>query len=105
LCPLAREPHANPSANHCILTPEGLALRQVRRRYWLTGQQRRRPLRVAGGAHRDQPWRRSLRAMICGSFSDNNLHGPWLVHGHDCVSSTENFLDTHRGSKWPPPTP
>ena len=52
-----------------------LGLRRVRQRYRLTGQQQRHPLR-------DEWWRGlvpalekiTVPALICGSFSDNNLH-------------------------------
>jgi uncharacterized protein len=78
-----------------------LALRRVRQRYKLTGQQHRHPLR-------DQWWRAlvpalekiTVPALICGSFSDNNLHSRGSVRGWEAVASADRFLYTHRGGKW-----
>ena len=78
-----------------------LGLRRVRQRYRLTGQQRRHPLR-------DEWWRGlvpaleniTVPALICGSFSDNNLHSRGSFRGWEGVSSTGRFLYTHRGGKW-----
>ncbi len=78
-----------------------LALRRVRQRYRLTAEQRRHPLR-------DQWWaglapaleKITVPALICGSFSDNNLHSRGSFRGWENVSSTEKFLYTHRGGKW-----
>ena len=77
------------------------SLRQVRQSYRLTDQPRRRPLR-------DQWWRGlvptlekiTVPALICGSFSDNNLHGRGSFRGWEHISSAEKFLYTHRGGKW-----
>jgi uncharacterized protein len=76
-------------------------LRRVRQRYHLAGQQRRHPLR-------DQWWAElapvleniTVPALICGSFSDNNLHSRGSFRGWEGVSSTSRFLFTHRGGKW-----
>jgi uncharacterized protein len=76
-------------------------LRQVRQSYRLTEQQRRRPLR-------DEWWRGlapalekiTVPALICGSFSDNNLHARGSFRGWERISSVEKFLYTHRGGKW-----
>jgi uncharacterized protein len=78
-----------------------LGLRRVRQRYRLTEEQRRRPLR-------DEWWRGlapaleniTVPALICGSFSDNNLHTRGSFRGWERVSSTDRFLYTHRGGKW-----
>ena len=78
-----------------------LALRRVRQRYRLTRQPRAHPLR-------DQWWRSlvpalekiTVPALICGSFSDNNLHTRGSFRGWERISSTEKFLYTHRGGKW-----
>ena len=78
-----------------------LALRPVRQRYRLSEQARRRPLR-------DEWWRGlapalekiTVPALICGSFSDNNLHSRGSFRGFERISSTERFLYTHRGGKW-----
>jgi predicted acyl esterase len=79
----------------------GFALKKVRQSYRLAEQQRRRPLR-------DEWWRElvpalekiTVPAMICGSFSDNNLHSRGSFRGWERVSSGEKFLYTHRGGKW-----
>ena len=76
-------------------------LRQVRQRYRLAGQQHRHPLR-------DEWWRTlvpalehiTVPALICGSFSDNNLHSRGSFRGWEGVSSPDRFLYTHRGGKW-----
>ena len=76
-------------------------LRRVRQRYRLTEQQRRHPLR-------DEWWRGlapalekvTVPALICGSFSDNNLHSRGSFRGWERVGSTDRFLYTHRGGKW-----
>ena len=76
-------------------------LRGVRQAYDLAGQQRRHPLR-------DEWWRGlvpalekiTVPALICGSFSDNNLHGRGSFRGWEGVSSPDRFLYTHRGGKW-----
>ena len=78
-----------------------LALRQVRQRDKLTGQSRRHPLR-------DEWWRAlvpaldkiTVPALICASFSDNNLHGRGSFRGWEHIASAEKFLYTHRGGKW-----
>jgi len=77
------------------------ALRRVRQRYDLTEQQHRHPLR-------DQWWRAlvpalekiTVPALICGSFSDNNLHGRGSFRGWERIISADRFLYTHRGGKW-----
>jgi predicted acyl esterase len=77
------------------------ALRRVRQRHSLTEQQRRHPLR-------DEWWRRlvpdldkiTVPALICGSFSDNNLHSRGSFRGWEGISSADRFLYTHRGGKW-----
>ncbi len=78
-----------------------LALRRVRQSYRLTEQPRRRPLR-------DQWWldlvpaldKITVPALICGSFSDNNLHARGSFRGWEHISSAEKSLYTHRGGKW-----
>jgi uncharacterized protein len=78
-----------------------LSLRRVRQRYKLAGQQRRHPLR-------DDWWRAlvpdlakiTVPALICGSFSDNNLHSRGSIRGWECIASSDRFLYTHRGGKW-----
>ena len=78
-----------------------LALKRVRQRYRLARQSRRHPLR-------DEWWRGlapalqniTVPALICGSFSDNNLHSRGSIRGWESISSAEKFLYTHRGGKW-----
>jgi predicted acyl esterase len=78
-----------------------VSLRRVRQRYKLAGEERRHPLR-------DDWWRSlvpdlekiTVPALICGSFSDNNLHGRGSFRGWEGISSTDRFLYTHRGGKW-----
>ena len=40
-------------------------------------------------------------ALICGSFSDNNLHSRGSFRGWERIASADKFLYTHRGGKWP----
>lgn len=78
-----------------------LGLRQVRQRDKLTDQSRRHPLR-------DEWWRAlvpalgkiAVPALICGNFSDNNLHSRGSFRGWEHIASAEKFLYTHRGGKW-----
>jgi predicted acyl esterase len=39
-------------------------------------------------------------ALICGSFSDNNLHSRGSMRGFEQISSAERHLHTHREGKW-----
>jgi predicted acyl esterase len=39
-------------------------------------------------------------ALVCGSFSDNNLHSRGSFAGFEQISSPERHLYTHRGGKW-----
>ncbi|CAN5853544.1 CocE/NonD family hydrolase [soil metagenome] len=39
-------------------------------------------------------------ALICGSFSDNNLHSRGSIRGFQQIGSTERHLYTHRSGKW-----
>ena len=39
-------------------------------------------------------------ALICGSFSDNNLHSRGSIDGFEQIRSPERHLHTHRGGKW-----
>src|SRR5216684_2582716 len=79
----------------------GLSLRGVRQRYRLTDEQRRHPLRddfwhglVPALEHITAP------ALICGSFSDNNLHSRGSIRAFERISSADRYLYTHRGGKW-----
>jgi uncharacterized protein len=79
----------------------GLALRGVRQRYKIAQEQRRHPLR-------DEWWQTlapaldkiTVPALICGSFSDNNLHSRGSFRGWERIASADRFLYTHRGGKW-----
>lgn len=95
-----------------LLRPGGIAeigfarlwsrsLRRVRLDYDVTREQGKRPLRDA--------WWRSLvpelsrievPILVCGSFSDNNLHSRGSFRGFEQVASAERFLYTHRSGKW-----
>ena len=78
-----------------------VSLRGVRLQYWFAKKQRRRPLR-------DEWWRGlvpalheiTAPALICGSFSDNNLHTRGSFRGWQNIPGTDRFLYTHRGGKW-----
>ena len=39
-------------------------------------------------------------ALVCGSFSDHNLHTRGSFEGHRRISSEQKWLYTHRGPKW-----
>lgn len=39
-------------------------------------------------------------ALICGSFSDNNLHSRGSIRAFEQIGSVERHLYTHRGGKW-----
>jgi uncharacterized protein len=39
-------------------------------------------------------------ALICGSFSDNNLHSRGSIRAFEQISSSDKHLYTHRGGKW-----
>ncbi|MFF0216085.1 CocE/NonD family hydrolase [Streptomyces vinaceus] len=78
-----------------------LGLRKVRQTYSIRRESARRPVIDA--------WYRSLDpdlsaievpALVCGSFSDNNLHSRGSFAGFEQISSTERHLYTHRGGKW-----
>ncbi|MGH3958291.1 CocE/NonD family hydrolase [Mycobacterium sp.] len=57
---------------------------------------------------RDEWWRAlvpdlskiEVPALICGSFSDNNLHSRGSVRGFEQIRSADRHLYTHRGGKW-----
>ena len=74
---------------------------RARQRYSVGEQNRNRPLR--------DPWwqalvpaldRITVPALICGSFSDNNLHSRGSFRGYERISSTDKHLYTHRDGKW-----
>ena len=39
-------------------------------------------------------------ALVCGSFSDHNLHSQGSINGFRRVASAHKWLYTHRGPKW-----
>lgn len=39
-------------------------------------------------------------ALVCGSFSDNNLHSRGSIDGFERIASAERHLFTHRTGKW-----
>jgi predicted acyl esterase len=63
---------------------------------------------VANRPLRDEWWRSlvpdlpkiEVPALICGSFSDNNLHSHGSIRGFEHISSRDRHLYTHRGGKW-----
>lgn len=77
------------------------ALRTARLKYSLQQESSDRPLR-------DEWWQSlvpdlakiDMPALICGSFSDNNLHSRGSVRGFERISSADRHLYTHRGGKW-----
>jgi predicted acyl esterase len=76
-------------------------LKAARLKYKLDDENSTRPLR-------DEWWRAltpklpdiEVPALICGSFSDNNLHSRGSVRGFEQISSPERHLFTHRSGKW-----
>ncbi len=73
----------------------------VRMKYELPQENMKRPLR-------DEWWQSCVAdlskievpALICGSFSDNNLHSRGSMRGFEHISSADRHLYTHRGGKW-----
>ncbi|BBZ12500.1 CocE/NonD family hydrolase [Mycobacterium branderi] len=76
-------------------------LKSARLKYRLSEEVSNRPLR-------DEFWRSlvpdlakiEVPALICGSFSDNNLHSRGSMRGFEQIGSAERHLYTHRGGKW-----
>jgi predicted acyl esterase len=76
-------------------------LKSVRLKYNLGEETAARPLR-------DEWWQAlvpnlpkiEVPALICGSFSDNNLHSRGSVRAFEQISSPQRHLYTHRGGKW-----
>jgi predicted acyl esterase len=78
-----------------------VGMKHTRQAYSLFDECRNRPL--------IDDWWRSLvpdlaaidvPALICGSFSDNNLHSRGSIAGFEQIGSAERHLYTHRGGKW-----
>jgi uncharacterized protein len=84
-----------------FLTMWSRGLRAARLKYTLNEETAKRPLR-------DEWWQAlapdlpkiEVPALICGSFSDNNLHSRGSVRAFEQISSPERHLYTHRGGKW-----
>lgn len=76
-------------------------LKRTRQAYSLLDESRRRPLV-------DDWWRDldpdlasiEVPALVCGSFSDNNLHSRGSFAGFEQIGSSVRHLHTHRGGKW-----
>jgi hypothetical protein len=76
-------------------------IRRARLRYSLAAASKNRPLR-------DQWWRGlapdlgriTVPALICGSFSDNNMHSRGSFRAFERISSTDKHVYTHRTGKW-----
>jgi predicted acyl esterase len=79
----------------------GLGLRTARLKYQLGQENTAHPLL-------DDFWRSlapelaniEVPALICGSFSDNNLHSRGSIRAFERISSPDRHLYTHRGGKW-----
>lgn len=41
-----------------------------------------------------------IPTLVCGSFSDNNLHSRGSIDGFEHIGSSERHLYTHRAGKW-----
>ena len=76
-------------------------MKHMRQAYSILDECMRRPL--------IDDWWRSLvpelakievPALICGSFSDNNLHSRGSIAAFEQISSVDRHLYTHRGGKW-----
>ncbi|KRE30296.1 hydrolase [Mycobacterium sp. Soil538] len=76
-------------------------LRNIRLTYQVGEETARHPLR-------DEFWRSlvpdlesiEVPALICGSFSDNNLHTRGSIRAFENISSPTRHLFTHREGKW-----
>jgi uncharacterized protein len=76
-------------------------LKTVRLKYNPGEENAKRPLR-------DEWWQAlvpdlpkiEVPALICGSFSDNNLHSRGAMRAFEQINSPERHLYTHRGGKW-----
>jgi predicted acyl esterase len=79
----------------------GRGLRTARLKFQLGEENTNRPV--------VDEWWRSLApklpdievpALICGSFSDNNLHSRGSIRAFEQIGSSDKHLYTHRGGKW-----
>src|SRR6478735_10715009 len=75
--------------------------RRSRGRVDLRGPARDRPLVDRWWSDRNRAIEQiDVPALICGSFSDHNLHTPGSFEGFRRIASTHKWLYTHRGPKW-----
>lgn len=75
--------------------------RRSRGRVDLGGPARRRPLVDQWWSERNRTLENiDVPALVCGSFSDHNLHSAGSFEGFRRISSTHKWLYTHRGPKW-----
>jgi predicted acyl esterase len=74
---------------------------QRRSRPDMRRQQKARPLFDRWWAARNRNIERiDVPALVCGSFSDHNLHSRGSFEGFRRISSAQKWLYTHRGPKW-----
>lgn len=67
----------------------------------LRGPARRRPLVDDWWTDRNRDIENiDVPALVCGSFSDHNLHSAGSFDGFRRIASTRKWLYTHRGPKW-----
>lgn len=67
----------------------------------LRRQQKARPLFDEWWAARNRDIENiDVPALVCGSFSDHNLHTRGSFEGYRRISSQQKWLYTHRGPKW-----
>ena len=75
--------------------------RRSKGRVDLRGPARRRPLVDPWWTEKNRPVERiEVPALICGSFSDHDLHTAGSFAGFRRISSPHAWLYTHRGPKW-----
>ncbi|RTL43881.1 MAG: CocE/NonD family hydrolase [Burkholderiales bacterium] len=75
--------------------------RRTRGRVDLHGEVRRRPLRDDWYAACDVDLEAiDVPALVCGSFSDHNLHSRGSFEGFRRIASSQKWLYTHRSPKW-----
>ncbi|CAN5700837.1 CocE/NonD family hydrolase [soil metagenome] len=78
-----------------------IGLKRTRQSYSMLTESDRRPFRDAWWtALVPDVEKITVPALICGSFSDNNLHSRGSIDGFERISSTERHLFTHRSGKW-----
>lgn len=76
-------------------------LKDNRLRYDLREEQLRRPLPDDFWAQRTPDLAKvEVPMLVCGSFSDNNLHSRGSIRAFEGVASRQRWLYTHRGGKW-----